>query len=91
VKTAKARRFRFLILLAITALLCVSFLLFRSTNIVAPEVDFSQSNQNLEAFDFIEITAQVSAPHPGNPFTDGYIHGTFKTAIGNRHWNVEGF
>ena len=77
--------------MAITALLCVSFLLFRSTNIVAPEVDFSQSNQNLEAFDFIEITAQVSAPHPSNPYTDGYIFGTFKTATGNKQWSIEGF
>jgi hypothetical protein len=73
------------------ALLGVAFLLFRSISAVPPAVDFSQSTRSLEAFDFVEVTAQVSAPHPSNPFTDGYIHGTFKTAAGDKQWNVEGF
>jgi uncharacterized protein DUF5060 len=73
------------------ALLGVAFLLSRSISAVPAAVDFSQSTRSLEAFDFVEVTAKVSAPHPGNPFTDGYIHGTFKTATGNKQWNVEGF
>ena len=54
-------------------------------------VEFLQSTQDLEAFDFVEVTALVSAPHPSNPFTDGSIRGTFKTSAGNRQWNIEGF
>jgi Domain of unknown function (DUF5060) len=73
------------------ALLGVAFLLFRSISAVPPAVDFSQSTRSLEAFDFVEVTAQVFAPHPSNPFTDGSIRGTFKTAAGNKQWNVEGF
>ena len=42
-------------------------------------VSFSQSTTELEAYDFVEITAQVSAPHALNPFTDAAIRGTFET------------
>jgi hypothetical protein len=91
VKKARRRRSQLLLLLAMAALLGVAFLLSRSISAVPAAVDFSQSTRSLEAFDFVEVTAKVSAPHPGNPFTDGYIHGTFKTATGNKQWNVEGF
>jgi hypothetical protein len=91
VKDANRRRSWLLILLAVTALLGGAFLLFRRVGVPPRAVDFSQSIQNLEAFDFVEVTAQVFAPHPSNPFTDGSIRGTFKTASGNKQWNVEGF
>jgi hypothetical protein len=80
-----------LIFLAIAALLGVTLLVFRGAGVVPHAVDFSQSTQNLEAFNFVEVTAQVSAPHPSNPFIDGSIRGTFKTATGKKQWNVEGF
>ncbi len=54
-------------------------------------VEFLQSTQDLEAFDFVEVTARVSAPHPSNPFIDGSIRRTFKTSAGNGQWNIEGF
>jgi hypothetical protein len=84
-------RFRLLILLATAVLLGVAFLLFRRLGIPPRAVDFFQSTQDLEAFDFLEITARVHPPHASNPFTDGSIRGTFKRAPGNKQWNVEGF
>ncbi|MBZ5676603.1 MAG: DUF5060 domain-containing protein [Acidobacteriia bacterium] len=44
---------------------------------------------DLEAYDFLEVTAQVSSPHASNPFTDAAIRGKFEGA--ERRWQVEGF
>ena len=52
-------------------------------------VSFSQSAKELEAYDFVEITANVSAPHARNPFTGASLHGTFESA--GRQWQFDGF
>lgn len=54
-------------------------------------VSFSQSAPELEAYDFVEITANVSAPHPGNPFTGASIRGDFSRVGSSKAWKVEGF
>lgn len=54
-------------------------------------VSFSQSSHDLEAYDFVEITARVSAPHVRNPFTDAVMRGTFETVTGSKRWQVDGF
>ncbi len=90
-KGANRHRFRLLIPLAAAAILGFGLLLFRTVGVPPRAVDFSQSTQNLEAFDFVEITARVSEPHLANPFTDGFFRGTFKAATGDKQWNVEGF
>ena len=90
-KFARPRRFRILVFLAMVTLLGIALLVLHGVGVVPHGVDFSQSTQTLEAFDFVEVTAQVSAPHPANPFTDSYMQGTFKTPAGNKQWNVEGF
>jgi hypothetical protein len=54
-------------------------------------VSFSQSAQSVDAYDFIEVTAQVSPPRAPNPFTDAAIRGTFQTATGDKSWRVDGF
>src|SRR5262245_6424366 len=53
-------------------------------------VTFSQSTEKLQAYDFVEIAAQVSLPHAPNPFVDAAIRGTFEMA-GGQTWQVEGF
>jgi hypothetical protein len=83
-------RFGIRILLPIAALAGVAILLLGRPALPPRSVSFSQSTQDLEAYDFVEVAAQVSAPHPPNPFTDASIHGTFETA-GNKRWQVEGF
>src|SRR5262245_40513003 len=54
-------------------------------------VSFSQSTTDLEAYDFVEITANVSLPHAMNPFVGVVIRGTFEPRGGEKKWDVEGF
>jgi len=53
-------------------------------------VAFTRSTDELEAYDFIELTAQVSSPHAANPFTDASLSGVFRNG-GDASWSVEGF
>ena len=73
-----------LLLLAIVAGFVIVFL--AGFSLPPRAVTFSQSTRDLEAYDFVEVIAQVSGPHPQNPFTDGAIRSTFQTAAGNRRW-----
>jgi hypothetical protein len=57
----------------------------------ARSVSFLQSTRDLDAYDFVEITAQVAAPHAMNPFTGGEIRGTFESQSTHEHWQVDGF
>ena len=75
----------------IAALAAIAVLLLRGSILPPRSVSFSQSTHNLEAFDFIEVSAQVSAPHTRNPFTDAAFRGTFVRTVGNRRWQIEGF
>jgi hypothetical protein len=84
-------RFGIRILLPIAALAGVAILLLGWPALPPRSVSFSQSTQDLEAYDFVEVTAQVSVPHPPNPFTDAAIRGMFEMAAGNKRWQVEGF
>jgi hypothetical protein len=52
---------------------------------------FSQSASAVEAYDFVEVTANVSLPHAPNPFTDASFKGWFENADGSKRWPVEGF
>ena len=54
-------------------------------------VTFSQFTDELDAYDVIELTAQVSAPRAMNPFQDATIRGTFQRASGDDRWQIEGF
>jgi hypothetical protein len=54
-------------------------------------VSFSQSTPNVEAYDFVEVTANVSFPHARNPFTDATFTGQFESSDGSKQWPVEGF
>ena len=57
----------------------------------APGVFFSRAQQQVEAYDFVEVTATVSSPDVANPFTDAGFEGSFTTADGKAKWNVNGF
>src|SRR3954468_7160396 len=63
---------------------------FDYINLPPRAVTFGEPKQALDAFNFLEITAQISAPHAGNPFTGASIHGTFKNNAGIE-WQVDGF
>jgi len=84
-----ARRRLWIVLLI--ALLLGFSLLFARSYLPLLNVSFSQSARVVEAYDFLEVIAQVSAPRAGNPFTGAAMRGTFQTAAGNQRWHIEGF
>src|SRR4029077_1850259 len=48
-------------------------------------------DQTVEAYDFVEVTANVSSPRTTNPFTDAAFSGWFEPVSGHKRWQVEGF
>jgi hypothetical protein len=58
----------------------------------APEgVSFSQSAQQVDAYDFVEVTATIAPPNVANPFMQASLSGSFEDSNGSKKWNVEGF
>jgi hypothetical protein len=55
------------------------------------DISFSQSASEVEAYNFVEVTTNVSWPHARNPFTDATLNGWFESADRTRRWPVEGF
>lgn len=67
-------------------------LLYAATALSAPSgVQFQQSSNTADAYDFVEITATVASPDTPDPFTDASLSGSFETADGSRTWRVDGF
>ena len=54
------------------------------------DVEFTQSAQNVDTYDFVEITLNVKSPHAENPFVDAAVKGWFTTAAGKKV-HVDGF
>jgi hypothetical protein len=54
-------------------------------------ISFSQSTNTVEAYDFVEVTANVSSHRAKNPFTDATLQGWFEPVNGSKRWQVEGF
>jgi hypothetical protein len=55
------------------------------------DVAFSQPALSVEAYDFLEITANVAAPDAGNPFTDATMSGSFGKSGASERTAVTGF
>jgi len=55
------------------------------------DVAFSQSSQSVQAYDFVEVTLNVSKPDAGNPFTDVTVQGHFEKTSGADKLSVTGF
>jgi hypothetical protein len=69
-----------------------AILLLSSCHRISPAViSFSQSASTIQAYDFVEVTADVSLPHASNPFTDAEFNGWFESADHSKRWQVEGF
>jgi len=43
-------------------------------------ISFAQSAPSTDAYDFIEVTVNVSAPDAANPFSDALVTGSFETS-----------
>jgi Protein of unknown function (DUF4038)/Domain of unknown function (DUF5060)/Putative collagen-binding domain of a collagenase len=55
------------------------------------EVAFSQPAASVAAYDFVEVSLQVSSPVAGNPFTDAAVTGWFGMAGAIERVKVDGF
>ena len=82
---------RVAVVLLACLILAAGVLLFGRRSLPPVSVTFSQSAQEVEPYDFIELTARVSAPRARNPFLDASIHGTFAMLHGNERWQIDGF
>ena len=56
----------------------------------SPEPFFSQSDNEIDAYDFVEVTINVKNPIAVNPFTEVAVDGEFKSENGNPV-HVDGF
>lgn len=70
---------------------CLALSLTACHSVGPISVSFSQSASAIEAYDFLEVAAKISPPHPGNPFTDASVSAWFEPSDGSRRWPVEGF
>lgn len=73
--------------------LCVSLsaCLPRVLHAAPASVAFSSPAPSIEAYDYIEITANIERPDAANPFEDASLSGTFQTKDGSKTWNISGF
>jgi hypothetical protein len=55
------------------------------------KVTFTQAPKDIEAYDLLEVAANVDHPDAPNPFTDATLTGTFGRAGGTGRQEVEGF
>jgi hypothetical protein len=55
------------------------------------DVSFSQPAESIEGYDFLEVTATVTAPDARNPFMDAMLTGSFAKTGGGGRTDVEGF
>jgi len=58
---------------------------------IPKNVSYLQPAAQVEAYDYIEITATVDAPDAHDPFEDAMLSGTFELADGSKRWSIEGF
>jgi Domain of unknown function (DUF5060) len=71
---------------------CLLGLLLPLAAFAAPrEVTFAQSAETVEAYDFVEVAANIAAPDVDNPFTGATIRGSFGKNGETARVAVEGF
>ena len=76
----------------IALILFLATLLAPSTLRSAPhDVTFSAPARSVEAFDIFELSAMISSPDAGNPFTDVSFEGDFSFPSSAKAWHVSGF
>jgi hypothetical protein len=74
-----------------TGILGLLFMLSPPLMAAPKEVSFSQSSEGVEAYDFIEVTLNVTAPDAPNPFVDAQLRGSFQKTGAKEQIDVEGF
>lgn len=77
--------------IVLVATVAATLLAIHSRRLPPSHVSFAQSSQTVDAYDFVEITANVALPRAANPFADSDFDGSFESQDGTKHWNVQGF
>ena len=72
-------------------ILALIFVLSPALTAAPKEVSLSQSSESVEAYDFIEVTVNVTTPDAHNPFIDAVLRGSFRKAGAKEQIDVEGF
>ncbi len=54
-------------------------------------INATQSAQTVEAYDYVEVTLNVTSPDAKNPYTDAVVSGQFGKVGENRRLKVDGF
>ena len=76
----------------ITGFIGLISLAFIPSLVGAPKsVSFSQPAGNVEAYNYVEVAAQVDEPDARNPFLEATLSGSFVKADGTDRKDVEGF
>ena len=71
---------------------CLLSLAIEPTLLASPKnVSFSQSAGTVDAYDYVQITAEIAEPDAHNPFTDASLSGTFRKASESARKEVGGF
>jgi len=73
------------------ALVSACVVLNGCTRATLSRVSFAQSTRTVEAYDFVEVTANVPWPHARNPFKDVTFDGWLESGGRDKRWPVEGF
>ena len=71
-------------------LACALALLGKGALAVPKGVSFSVPSDRVEAYDYVQIAANVDRPDALNPFEDATLHAIFESTDGRR-WSVDGF
>ena len=71
---------------------CLLTLALGSSLLASPRnISFSQPAGTVEAYDYVQITAEIAGPDARNPFTDATLRGTFGKAGETGRIEVDGF
>jgi hypothetical protein len=78
--------------LAVPLLFVCLFLCYSTALKADPgRVEFSKPAASVEAYDLVEIAANIDRPDAHNPFLDATLTATFQSKDGSKTWKIEGF
>ncbi|MGC2402710.1 MAG: DUF4038 domain-containing protein [Acidobacteriaceae bacterium] len=78
--------------LSFSVFLAVLATLLPAVSFAAPKgVAFSSAPAQIEAYDYVEISATIESPDATDPFVDATFTGTFEATDGSSHGNITGF
>jgi hypothetical protein len=72
-------------------MLCLALLMLSTPLSASPQITFLNPPASVDAYDFAEVTVNVTGPDAANPFTDVTLTGSFGKRVEAARISVEGF